>query len=312
MTIDDETPREQSAETAVADEVTEPDAASAAQHGYLGFTLRELIIVGVWLLAFVVSFFPLYWGSQPSIWGLGLQWIVPIGVPTVAVFLLVLRRLSPQGIRRVGSLSIDQFASVAFTVALAYWIPVLWDSVAAMIAHGRGSSWVFWVESVLMLVLVAATVFAPLIPGLREDFEGRPESPAHRAANPIRPVVAHPRPVAVAPVFAEAENAEQSGEEWLETPVGEDDDAAGGEVDEQTNDRSTTDDRPTTSDAVPQPFWVLAPTERDVVDELGLAVFGIGPTAWALVIDERDGAYVVRHEDGRTGLLHEIDDLTKG
>src|SRR5690242_17623458 len=76
------------------------------EFGILGFTLRELLIVGVWLVAFVISFFPFAQGV--SIWGTGIQWILPIGVPTVAVFLLVLRRFSPDGIRRVGSLGIDQ------------------------------------------------------------------------------------------------------------------------------------------------------------------------------------------------------------
>jgi hypothetical protein len=61
-----------------------------------------------------------------------------------------------------------------------------------------------------------------------------------------------------------------------------------------------------------QPFWVLAGTERDVHDEHGQPVFRIGPTAWVLVIEDRDGAYVVRHDDGRIGYLHDISDTTKG
>jgi hypothetical protein len=61
-----------------------------------------------------------------------------------------------------------------------------------------------------------------------------------------------------------------------------------------------------------QPFWILAPSERDVHDERGDALFRIGPTAWALVIEDRGGAYVVRHDDGRIGYLHDISDITKG
>ena len=63
---------------------------------------------------------------------------------------------------------------------------------------------------------------------------------------------------------------------------------------------------------VGQPFWILAATERDVHDEHGEPVFRIGPTAWTLVIEDRDGAYVVRHDDGRIGYLHDISDITKG
>ena len=92
------------------------------EYGILGFTLRELLIVGFWLVSFLVSFFPLSGGI--SLWGIGIQWILPIGVPTVAVFLLVLRRFSPDGIRRVGSLGIDQFASVAFSVSACVWAGV--------------------------------------------------------------------------------------------------------------------------------------------------------------------------------------------
>ncbi len=62
----------------------------------------------------------------------------------------------------------------------------------------------------------------------------------------------------------------------------------------------------------PQPFWALAPTERDVLDDLGRPLFRIGPLAWALVLEDRGGAYVIRHDDGRIGYLHDISDLRKG
>lgn len=253
-----------------------PDAASddTTQYGYLGFTLREVLIVGAWLIAFVISFFPLVAG-QPSLWGHGLHWILPIGVPTVAVFLIVLRRFSPQGIRRVGSLGIDQFASVAFSAAVAFWLPMIGDAIVQAIRNGVSSGWVMWVEFVLMLALVVFTVFAPLIPGLRVDFRGRPRQPSHPAASPIRPVAARPRIESEGPahtVYSEPD------------PVPE----------------------------VQEPFWALAPTERDVVDEAGVPVFRIGPSAWALVIEEREDSFLVRHEDGRTGRLYEISDVTRG
>ena len=79
--------------------------AAAPQQGYFGFTLRELIIVGLWLLAFVLSFVPAA-GSvldgSATVWTMNGAWLLAIGVPTAAVFLIVLRRLSPEGIRRVG------------------------------------------------------------------------------------------------------------------------------------------------------------------------------------------------------------------
>jgi hypothetical protein len=61
-----------------------------------------------------------------------------------------------------------------------------------------------------------------------------------------------------------------------------------------------------------QAFWALAPEERDVVDEYGAPLFRVGPTAWALVIEDRGETFVVRHEDGRVGYLHDVADVTRG
>src|SRR5690606_6326254 len=113
----------------------------------------------------VVSFFPLGWAA--NIWSQGITWILPVGVPTAAVFLLVLRRFSPDGIRRVGSLGIDQFASVAFSVAAVWWAQQLWQYVTVALTVGTSAVvWVPWVQLMLSLALVVLTVFAPLVPGL--------------------------------------------------------------------------------------------------------------------------------------------------
>ena len=61
-----------------------------------------------------------------------------------------------------------------------------------------------------------------------------------------------------------------------------------------------------------QAFWALVPEERDVVDAQGAPLFRIGPTAWALVIDDRGETYVVRHDDGRIGFLHDTSGITRG
>lgn len=365
------------------------------EYGILGFTLRELIIVGVWLVAFVVSFFPVGW--SPALWTQGISWILPIGVPTVAVFLIVLRRFSPEGIRRVGSLGIDQFASVAFTVAAVWWAQQLWEYLALVVQTGAtGVVWVPWVELVAQLTLVVLTVFAFLIPGLREDFRGRLETLAHRNANPVRPVIPRPRApkpqetTAAAPAPGEVDASQETPAESIsvldvelseqqttdevarldladQVPLSahasggdtgsalaedqyvpgyarrsrrRDDEAAEEDfeasepivelglepaptpdviveeevvvesVDAEPADVDATNPRFTAP--VVQPFWALAPTERDVVDERGEPLFRIGPTAWALVIEDRGGAYVVRHDDGRIGYLHDIADITKG
>lgn len=378
------------------------------QPGTLGFTLRELLIVGVWLVAFVVSFFPFADGGD-SIWSTGIQWILPIGVPTAAVFLLVLRRFSPEGIRRVGSLGIDQFASVAFSVAAVFWVGLLWSSVAAAIEFDVFSlSWSGIVQLLASLALVVLTVFAPIIPGLKEDFHGRLVTLAHRNANPVRPVVERPRPepapsaeptpatdstdsagvdassapettdgTAVTSVLSldqdfagrqstdevarvdladqvplaahasggdtgtadatadgeyvpaysrrsrgqEPEIVSDTGsiESLLETEArfetgayGESGDVDRYDVDQDHNDADLEATNPREVTPAAQPFWILAPSERDVHDERGEALFRIGPNAWALVIEDRGGAYVIRHDDGRIGYLHEISDITRG
>lgn len=377
-----------------ADAVTEADTPDeTVQYGVGPFTIRELAILVGWLAAFVVSFFPLAAGTAlertgldflgASVWTNGLAWVLTIGVPTVAVFLLVLRRFSPQGIRRVGSLGIDQFASVAMSVAAVVWLQSLWETIAIVISGGpwiRG--WVVWVELALMIALVVLTVFAPLIPPLNEDFQHRPAAAAHRNARPVRRVVPTPRPERPAQetVVYEQESeqaapaafgpgAYASGpyetgaydtgayaaeqvvvDEYAATTTtgGDRVDVQEVEVDAYESDTYESDTyepgaavtdgyapqraaaadsyappqaAPVAAQRTPDPepvrvvqqaFWALAPVERDVLDERGVPIFRVGPTAWALVIEDRGEVFVVRHDDGRIGYLHDVSDITRG
>lgn len=60
------------------------------------------------------------------------------------------------------------------------------------------------------------------------------------------------------------------------------------------------------------PFWVWSPAPREVVDESsGAVIFSIGPTAWALAVDDRGSELVIRHDDGRVGVLRDIEGLTR-
>ncbi|MGF3055033.1 hypothetical protein [Microbacterium sp. YY-01] len=190
----------------VADDFGEYDGRPQAGIGPV--TLRELLIVVVWAASMIASFIPsASIGAQ--LWSGALTWVIPLGLPTVAVFLIVLRRFSPEGIRRVGSLGIDQFASVVFSVAALHWSISLWQGL--MVDTGLGTSIVGWAEWVLLttlLLLVVLTVAAPIIPGLKDDFEHRTESLAHRNANPVRPIAA--RPAASA---ADATHEPELGEE---------------------------------------------------------------------------------------------------
>ncbi|EZP29472.1 hypothetical protein [Microbacterium oleivorans] len=302
------------AEPVVAEEPTEAagpavDAAQPAesepgeghippQYGVGPFSLREVSLLGVWALAFLFSFFPLYANDQftrllggGTVWTSGIDWVLTIGVPTVAVFLVTLRRFSPDGIRRVGSLGIDQFASVAFSVSAVVWLSWLWANIARGAATGVWlSSWVVWVEVILMAAGVALTVLAPFIPPFHEDFLHRTETLAHRVARRARPVVARPLSDARFTMAAPSVDPDPA-------PYGDPID----------------DDEPAPAPAsAQQAFWALSPVERDVVDENGLPVFRVGPTAWALVIEDRGDSFVVRHEDGRIGYLTDVSGVTRG
>ncbi|SDQ18444.1 hypothetical protein [Microbacterium sp. cf332] len=297
---------------------TDGDAASAIppQYGVGPLSIREVALAGVWALAFICSFFPIYgrFGAGVSVWGAGIDWVLTIGVPTVAVFLVLLRRFSPQGIRRVGSLGIDQFASVAFSVSATVWLGIIWSSFAGLAQTGVFlASWVAWVELILALGGVVLTVVAPHLPVLGEDFRHRPESTAHRLARPTRPVAARPqpaRPVHSAHTAPAGHGAPAEAYTGYAAPAASAPaDAAPADAAEPFDTGATTVIEPV---AAPQAFWALAPEERDVLDASGAPLFRIGPTAWALVIEDRGEVFVVRHEDGRVGYLHETADVTRG
>ncbi|HYP73533.1 MAG TPA: hypothetical protein VEP72_05540, partial [Microbacterium sp.] len=119
--------------TALTDGPDAVDATAPPQYGVGPFSAREVALGAIGIVALIVSFFPVYtFQGATSVWTSGIDWILTIGVPTVAVFLVGLRRLSPQGIRRVGSLGIDQFASVAFSVSTLIWLGILWNSFVTL------------------------------------------------------------------------------------------------------------------------------------------------------------------------------------
>lgn len=336
--------------------VDAPDA--PPQYGVWPFSIREIVLLGIWAIAFVFSFFSLSYFGFASVWTFGLSWVLTIGLPTVAVFLLVLRRLSPQGIRRVGSLGIDQFASVAFSVSALVWLQMVWEG---LVFRPALHTWVHWAELLLMLAGVVFTVIAPFIPGIRDDFEYRDETVAHPTARPLRPIVPRPAPVAVAPappvavypvadtgaVYAPADAAPyapaETGNPYASAETGNS--YASAETGDPYAPVETGNPyvpaetgnpyagfEPTTPDAEPasatetdvidetviieprqqQAFWALVPEERDVLDETGVPIFRIDQTAWALVIEDRGEAFVVRHEDGRIGYLHDVTGVTRG
>lgn len=58
---------------------------------------------------------------------------------------------------------------------------------------------------------------------------------------------------------------------------------------------------------------MYSPVPRPVYDEhTGVTVFEIGPSAWALAVVDRGTELVIRHDDGRVGVLRDLENLTRG
>ncbi len=149
------------------------------------FTLRELIFGGGVALVFLGTLLPFIDGivRYANFWNSVSLFFVGIGIllPVVAFALLATRRLGSTGLR-VGSLSVDQFASVSAVLAATFFF------LQTVTAFHPGPL----VALIGSLGMLAATVAGPFVPVVKDDFVDRPEVPAHYSARPI--TAARPRP----------------------------------------------------------------------------------------------------------------------
>ncbi|WP_299167252.1 hypothetical protein [uncultured Arthrobacter sp.] len=145
------------------------------------FTLRETVIGVSVLVMFVGTILPFVDGV--NLWRTFSLFFLGIGIllPVAALALLVGRRQGAKSLR-VGSLSVDQFASVtaAFAAAFFFLQTVTTFEIGSLIAL---------IGSMGFLV---ATVGGPHIGVFKPDFAGRPSSSAHPIAREALP--AKPRP----------------------------------------------------------------------------------------------------------------------
>ncbi|MER7797660.1 hypothetical protein [Microbacterium sp. NPDC096154] len=405
-----------------------------SQAGVGPFTVRELVLVGISALVLLLSFFSLYERGYAPIWSASLDWVLAVALPVVAGALIFARRVASRPLTRIGSLSVDQFASVAYSVAAVMWLSTVGYGVASLrVPGGFNISAVPWLLLLLTAAGVFFTVLAPFVAPFKEDFTGRPEAAAQPAARDPRPVAARPRgpqqrdagagampipqhglppygqgpygqppygqspyghaPYGQAPYGQSPYGQQAYGQQpYGQTPYGQapygqygqqphgqsmpgygdpgapygqssayeappqapspegapgaaaDDDVAtsvhpiqapnpvhdeqtrevappeqrfDGEQDlpaagEPSDEPETHGDGPTEPMPAQQAFWALVPEERDVVDAYGTPMFRIGPTAWALVVEDRGDVYVVRHDDGRIGFLRDTSGITRG
>ncbi|UUL77224.1 energy-coupling factor transporter transmembrane protein EcfT [Pseudarthrobacter sp. Fe7] len=145
-----------------------------ANQAVLGpFTVRDLAVFAGTLILFVASLLPLF-GARYNLWNLNNLFFLGLGIilPLIASALFAARRLAPATRIRVGSLSIDQFASVVASFAVAFFFLSAAGAFVTSLLVGLIGS----------LVLFAATVLGRFLPYLSGDFRDRAEVPAHVVA----------------------------------------------------------------------------------------------------------------------------------
>ncbi|RKR20870.1 hypothetical protein [Arthrobacter oryzae] len=162
------------------------DKKSAKKHeAVLGpFTIRDLTVFGSTLLLFIASLIPMF-ALAYNLWNLGSLFFLGLGIvlPLIVTALFVARRLSPATRIRIGSLSIDQFASVVASFTLAFFFLAAAEAfVPSMLIALLGAAGLF-----------AATVLGRWIPFFASDFAGREETPAHVVAREAVAPVQKPR-----------------------------------------------------------------------------------------------------------------------
>ncbi|MFJ6078757.1 hypothetical protein ACIQC0_10695 [Pseudarthrobacter sp. NPDC092419] len=160
--------------------------ADGVQQAVLGpFTVRDLAVFAATLILFAASLLPLF-GGRYNLWNLNNQFFLGLGIilPLTVSALFAARRLAPQTKIRIGSLSIDQFASVTASFGLAFFF----------LATAAAFSASFLVGLIGAVVLFAATVLGRFLPYLSADFQGRAEVPAHVVAREAAVPLRKPRP----------------------------------------------------------------------------------------------------------------------
>lgn len=169
--------------------LTPPDSAEPAEStGHTAseavagpFTLRETVIGVSVLVMFVGTILPFVEGV--NLWMTFSLFFLGIGIllPVAALALLVARRLGSKNLR-VGSLSVDQFASVAAAFAASFFF------LQTVTTFGIGQ----FIALVGSVGFLAATVGGPHLGIFASDFTGRPSATAHLLAREALP--ARPRP----------------------------------------------------------------------------------------------------------------------
>jgi hypothetical protein len=137
------------------------------------FTIRDLAVFAATLVLLIASLLPIFFGRF-NLWNAGSLFFLGLGIvlPLIVTALFAARRLAPATKVRIGSLSVDQFASVVASFALAFFF------VSAAAAYVPS----LLVGLVGSVILFGATVLGRFIPFFAGDFLGREETTAHLVA----------------------------------------------------------------------------------------------------------------------------------
>lgn len=178
----------EAADSAAAQNSSAPagKATGARNEAVVGpFTVRDVTVFAATLVLFVASLIPMF-ALRYNLWNLGNLFFLGIGIvlPLVVAALFAARRLAPETKVRIGSLSVDQFASVVASFAVAFFF----------LSAAVGFTPVALVALIGSLVLLAATVLARFIPFFAGDFLDRTEMPAHVMARESAVPVRKPKP----------------------------------------------------------------------------------------------------------------------
>jgi hypothetical protein len=137
------------------------------------FTIRDLTVFAGTLVLLVASLLPIFFGRF-NLWNAGSLFFLGLGIvlPLIVTALFAARRLAPSTKVRIGSLSVDQFASVVASFAVAFFFVSAAAAYVPSLLVGLAGS----------VILFAATVLGRFIPFFSGDFLGRDETTAHIVA----------------------------------------------------------------------------------------------------------------------------------
>lgn len=283
-------------------------------------TRGDAAVAGAAVLLLIASFLAFYagdncpagytgcsgngWSSEfyPALPGVFL-----LGLAAAALVLVHRLRGAASETRRIAGLRLDQWGT-AFAVATLW--SLLWSLAGGgPNVHAAAGA---WLATLATLLLTAAAVATPLVPGLRAPV--LPERPAAAGSQPYPGVQGgfggHPQAAgygrAEAQPGAPAWAGPQQGGAQAQGPASGGYPAQGGHAQGGPG-------------AAPEPgfapFWFAVPVDRPLLrvdDPAGMPVGRLTPGIWYLAVEQRGGALVTQTQEGLRGLLTDTSGIQRG